>query len=143
MSEFLYRGWNVAVPEVDVGDDIFVVRDSDGNFKRVQVKTATGKATLKSGIRAQFNINRNQLELQVNPMLVYAFLVWFRNKWELLALIRRDVLLDYFQNYSIGSLGGENQVVFTFSLVEEKLLCGKLDISRYLDDFSDFPIIQH
>ena len=23
MSEFLMRGWNVAIPEVDIGDDIF------------------------------------------------------------------------------------------------------------------------
>jgi len=34
MSEFLTRGWNVAIPEVDIGDDIFVVRDSDGNLSR-------------------------------------------------------------------------------------------------------------
>ena len=25
MSEFLMRGWNVATPEVDIGDDIFFV----------------------------------------------------------------------------------------------------------------------
>lgn len=28
MSEFLMLGYNVAIPEVDRGDDIFVVRDS-------------------------------------------------------------------------------------------------------------------
>ncbi len=28
MAEFLLRGWNVAIPEVDVGDDIFVVDDN-------------------------------------------------------------------------------------------------------------------
>ncbi len=28
MAELLLRGWNVAIPEVDVGDDIFVVRDA-------------------------------------------------------------------------------------------------------------------
>ena len=27
MAELLLRGWNTAIPEVDVGDDIFVVRD--------------------------------------------------------------------------------------------------------------------
>ena len=27
MSYFLMRGWNVATPEVDVGDDLFVVED--------------------------------------------------------------------------------------------------------------------
>ena len=30
MSEFLTRGWNVAIPEVDIGDDIFVVQDDNG-----------------------------------------------------------------------------------------------------------------
>jgi hypothetical protein len=35
MSEFLARGWNVAVPEVDVGDDL----------SRIQVKTGSAKET--------------------------------------------------------------------------------------------------
>jgi hypothetical protein len=30
MSEFLMLGWNVAIPEVDTGEDIFVVQDDDG-----------------------------------------------------------------------------------------------------------------
>ena len=36
MSEFLTRGWNVAIPEVDIGDDIFVVQDDNGTLRRVQ-----------------------------------------------------------------------------------------------------------
>jgi len=44
MSELLFRGWNVAIPEVDVGDDIFVVKDDSGQLQRVQVKTAIAKA---------------------------------------------------------------------------------------------------
>ena len=40
MGEFLIRGYNVASPEVDRGDDLFVVRDEDGVLKRIQVKTA-------------------------------------------------------------------------------------------------------
>src|SRR5687768_8786775 len=38
LSEFLYRLMNVAVPEVDVGDDIFVVKEQDEAVTRVQVK---------------------------------------------------------------------------------------------------------
>jgi hypothetical protein len=45
MSCFLVRGWNVATPEVDVGDDLFVVEDKKGIFYRVQVKTS--QATLR------------------------------------------------------------------------------------------------
>jgi hypothetical protein len=38
MSEFLTRGWNVAIPEVDIGDDIFVVQDESGTLRRIQEK---------------------------------------------------------------------------------------------------------
>lgn len=48
MSNFLLRGWNVATPEVDVGDDIFVVEDKKGIFYRVQVKTANAKQNMGS-----------------------------------------------------------------------------------------------
>jgi hypothetical protein len=51
MSEFLMRGWNVAVPEVDIGDDIFVVRDENGEFVRVQVKPQLPKRELKVLVR--------------------------------------------------------------------------------------------
>jgi hypothetical protein len=35
MSEFLMLVWNVAIPEVDIGDDIFVVQDDNGTLRRV------------------------------------------------------------------------------------------------------------
>lgn len=40
MSEFLYRGSNVAVPAVDIGDDVYVVEDRMGAMWRLQVKTS-------------------------------------------------------------------------------------------------------
>ncbi|MEZ4888769.1 MAG: group I intron-associated PD-(D/E)XK endonuclease [Chitinophagales bacterium] len=70
MSEFLARGWNVAVPEVDVGDDMFVVRDKDGIFQRVQVKTGTGKIKSKS-FSTQFSLNFSQLVTPISPELYY------------------------------------------------------------------------
>ncbi len=45
MAEYLARGYNVAIPEVDIGDDIFVVRDEIGEFSRIQVKSATARAS--------------------------------------------------------------------------------------------------
>ena len=38
MSEFLIRGYNVAIPAVDVGDDVLVIDDGQGTVSRVQVK---------------------------------------------------------------------------------------------------------
>src|SRR5437763_10837468 len=40
MSELLLRGYNVAIPAVDVGDDIYVVEDAESNLIRVQVKSS-------------------------------------------------------------------------------------------------------
>src|SRR4051794_38172880 len=55
MSEFLLRGYNVAVPEIDVGDDIYVVEDQNGNLRRVQVKSANCNST-KKGYTGQVNV---------------------------------------------------------------------------------------
>ncbi len=64
MSEFLWRGYNVAIPAVDVGEDIFVVEAAQGVLRRVQVKTA-GTGTVAGGTKTvQFNLSRSQLNLQ-------------------------------------------------------------------------------
>ncbi|HEY4596805.1 MAG TPA: hypothetical protein VIJ02_10420, partial [Thermoanaerobaculia bacterium] len=59
MAEFLLRGWNVALPEVDVGEDIFVIRDADGDLSRIQVKGAIGKG--KKTISGKFSLSLAQL----------------------------------------------------------------------------------
>jgi len=65
MSEFLWRGYNVALPAVDVGDDVFVVEAESGILRRVQVKTAgTGTSDAKNGTKTvQFKLSRAQLNL--------------------------------------------------------------------------------
>lgn len=37
MSELLWRGWTPARPEIDIGDDVFIIDDEIGTFWRVQV----------------------------------------------------------------------------------------------------------
>jgi hypothetical protein len=64
MSEFLWRGYNVAIPAVDVGEDVFVVEAGQGVLRRVQVKAA-GTGTVAAGTKTvQFNLSRSQLNLQ-------------------------------------------------------------------------------
>lgn len=142
MSEFLCRGWNVATPEVDVGDDIFVVRDSDGNFVRIQVKTATG-IQQKGQVHAQFSIPVNQLETPVAPMLVYAFLVRYEEAWLYFALIRQDDLQTHVQNFEIKKAGNVPTITLIFQYHSGNLICRSKDLSAYLSNFNDFPIVQH
>ena len=70
MSYFLLRGWNVATPEVDVGDDLFVVEDKKGIFYRVQVKTAQ-PVSRKIGFGAKFSVPLKQLQKEIDPEVYY------------------------------------------------------------------------
>ena len=66
MSFFLMRGWNVATPEVDIGDDIFVVDDKKGFFSRIQVKTSKA-VERENGYSVQFNLPLDQVATSTDP----------------------------------------------------------------------------
>jgi hypothetical protein len=63
MSELARRGYNVSIPEIDIGDDVFVLDDAGGQLSRVQVKTATGKklSRHKGAYRCQFTLKRSHV----------------------------------------------------------------------------------
>ncbi len=64
MSEFLWRGYNVAIPAVGVGEDIFVVEAAKGVLRRVQVKTAGTRGSRAGTKKVQFALSRAQLNLE-------------------------------------------------------------------------------
>ncbi len=101
MSQFLWRGYNVAIPAVDVGDDVFVIEETKeigrGMLRRVQVKTA-GSLERKNGKTiAQFGLSRGQLNVAPAYGELYFMLIirWdeidSRKDWRFI-LIRRDDL---------------------------------------------------
>ncbi|MFN0176954.1 MAG: hypothetical protein ACKVU0_20095 [Saprospiraceae bacterium] len=141
MSELLCRGWNVATPEVDVGDDIFVVQDMNGDLIRVQVKTATGKRTA-AGIKAQFSTNLVQLAKSTPPKLVYIFAIRFEGVWQKLTLIKQDKLQEEYDTNNVGSPSGKN-LTLTFLMKGNQLSCSKRDFSAYINNFEDFPMVEH
>ena len=141
MSEFLARGWNVATPEVDVGDDLFVVEDKKGLFKRAQVKTAQA-VDRQGSYSVQFNVPIPQLEEAISPEIYYIFLVRKQNKWSDLLVIARKTLLELFREHQIGAVA-ENNLVLYLSFKESKVTCSKVDFTPFVDNFEDFPIIEH
>lgn len=92
MSEFLFLGYNVAVPEVDVGDDIFVVDDTNGNLSRIQVKTAEQSTQTQKGLVAQYSLPQDQLQLAKNTELYYVFVRRLTGSWEFVIISRPDLL---------------------------------------------------
>jgi len=142
MSEFLARGWNVAVPEVDVGDDIFVVRDSDGNLSRIQVKTGSAKE-IRNGYSAQFSVPMHQLMFPVSPELTYIFAVRRNQVWESFVIINRDILNEEYQSHNIGSRSGHNRLMLYMSFFKEKVVCSKRDFTVYLNRWDKWKPIAH
>ena len=140
MSEFLMRGWNVAIPEVDVGDDIFVVQDDSGTLNRVQVKTANA-IIRKEGFSAKFQVPLKQLKKATDIFVQYVFIVRYSETWTKPIIIRQDFLLDHYKN-KIGSEHEENLTLY-FSYSENKVECSGQDFTKYIADYTDFPIVEH
>lgn len=141
MSEFLVLGWNVAIPEVDTGDDIFVVEDEKGTLRRVQVKTS--EATIREdGFSAQFQVPLAQLQTIGNILVHYVFIVRYNKAWYAPVIIRQDYLLDYFENKNMGSKYNDHINLY-FSYSKNKVICSKLDLTMYIADYTDFPKIEH
>lgn len=141
MAEFLTRGWNVAIPEVDIGDDIFVVQDDNGTLRRVQVKTSTSTPR-ENSFSGQFNVSLAQLKNMANIPVHYVFVVRHNEQWTKPVVIRQDYLLDHWQTNKIGSEhNGNLNLYFSYSR-EDKVESSGLDLSRYISDFTDFPIVE-
>ena len=140
MSEFLIRGWNVAIPEVDIGDDIFVVQDTNGTLRRVQAKTATSKVKI-NGFSGQFNVSLKQLRNISNILVHYVFIVRHKTQWMPLIIIRQDYLLDYHEQRNIGSIH-EQSLNLYFSYSDNKVECSGFDLSQHIADFNDFPMVE-
>lgn len=143
MSEFLKRGYNVALPQVDIGDDIFVLEDSKGDFYRIQVKTANATST-NYGFSARFNVPLRQLKADFTPPLFYVLVCNFKMIWQPLLIISKDELNDFHLEGNFGSTH-KNQLLLYFQIAENATIasCSKKDFSQYLNNWSDFPTILH
>jgi len=142
MAEFLVRGWNVAIPEVDVGDDIFVIRDSDGNLSRIQVKTSS-ITSLKKGYSAQFAVSSSQLVTPVTPELTYVFVVRRNDSWETFLVIARPGLEEEHLVQKVGSDNKRGNVIFYISFTPRGVRCSGRDFAKYVNTWEKWTPIAH
>ncbi|MEM7531514.1 MAG: hypothetical protein AAF639_05020 [Chloroflexota bacterium] len=142
MAEFLLRGWNVAVPEVDIGDDLLVLRDEDGNLSRIQVKTASATA-LQQGYSLRYSVRFSQLSQFILPEVTFVFASRLNKQWNPFIVIPRDILFDSHRLHGVGSLTQSGNVTFYFRYDNSEITCGGQDFSHYLDNWDEWPIIEH
>ena len=142
MSYFLMRGWNVATPEVDVGDDLFVIEDKKGIFYRVQVKTSQAVERKDDNYSVTFNLPLAQLKASIAPEIYYVFVIARKGEWAGKIIISRENLLKYYQNNNIGTVYKENIVLY-FAFRDGKIFCSNVDMTEFINNFENFPTIVH
>jgi hypothetical protein len=148
MAEFLHRRINVAIPEVDVGDDIYVVKGFSVEVTRVQVKGAKAQEQLGNFV-ALFNVPSDQLkDPQDNPPLVYAFAIRRgtekANRWSDFFLIRRSTLFARFKEQAGTEYPGPKgkfYIRFRIVLTTDTAWsgAGEVDFQKYRNVWDPWP----
>ena len=138
MAEFLLRGYNVAMPEVDIGDDIFVVHDQRGQLWRTQVKTAVGQKT-RRGYRGKYAVTLEQMMTSKDPDLFYVFALRRDTTWEFM-VIPREALVSQYMEHDAGSQAGE-RVVFTLHFSDSDVICSGQDWQRFRNNWPEWPAL--
>jgi hypothetical protein len=94
MSELLRLGYNVSMPYVDVGEDIYVIDDVSGeHIAHVQVKTATAETNAdRSVVAGGYQLRRDQLFGSRRMPLFYVFaLLTEGEEWEFITILRDEL----------------------------------------------------
>lgn len=142
MAEFLVRGYNVAIPEVDVGDDIFVVRDQDGEYTRVQVKTAIAVLSNR-GYQARYALKFSQLENPSRPETWYVFVNRVQEQWRSYLVVARRELYGIYSRKQIGAINQHGVLSLYIAYSETDVTCSGQDFSHYLNNWDAWPYVHH
>ena len=138
MAEFLLRGCNVAMPEVDLGDDIFVVHDTSGDLWRIQVKTAVGKPK-QYGWSGQFIVGERQLATGKDPDLYYVLALRCERQWEFIILPRKRLFREY-RDHEVGTLSND-AITFTVRCHATDVLCSNRSWQRFRNTWPEWPML--
>lgn len=147
MSEFIVRGYNAAIPEVDIGDDIVVIRDLDDSLSKVQVKATNTchefTATQNQGVfRVQFNLNKTQLLRDVVAPFYFIFLIRRYSQWYEPLIFPQKMLSDDFISQKIGT-PDKDKVKLWFKIYPSGVVeCSGVDYSKQKANWSYWPIVQ-
>jgi hypothetical protein len=140
MAEFLRRGYNAASPEVDVGEDLFVIRDADGKLWRVQVKAALGKG--KRVVSGTFKIPLAQLGREHRPELFYVFALHHKGLWREFVIVRRDALEAMRGLHGVGH-EVESHLILRLAFTAGDVRCSDMSFQPGRGDWSKWPVIPH
>ena len=137
MSELLSCGWNVAVPEVDIGDDVLLIDNERGSFYRIQVKTATA-SSLKNGYSLRFRLPLVQLSQPRSADLTYILVGRYDERWDLFLIIPRADLYPLHLRHNLGSAAKDEYLVLYVRCNELDIICSGQDLTPFRANWQRF-----
>ena len=145
MSEFLLRGYNVAIPEVDIGDDIFVVQDSTGTLSKIQVKTSKAYHLKRGGYNGKFNLKLPQMRSPDDPPLHYVFAIRREAEWGPFVVIKRAELYSKFIDLGLNENQPQTSITFQYKANDIIWIGSKKSEALTIDrnNWNPWPEIKH
>jgi hypothetical protein len=111
MAELALRGYNVAIPEIDIGDDVFVLNDSTKQAVRIQVKTRKGKPGCCWHL-CVFPVKCDHLEKQIGEDHYYVFVGRCGDRWRYVIVPTTKLTwLTHERRPRLGSMRGDESEV--------------------------------
>ena len=140
MGEFCLRGYNASMPEIDKGDDVFVVNDQTGAMWRLQVKTSLGRAQRRSRYYT-FRVRETAIQRAQTPELHFVFAMRWDSYWYFVVM-DRVVLRTYVRNQEMGTAAGDyRQFTFIYG-DDDTLTCSGINIANHLSDWATWPELE-
>jgi hypothetical protein len=142
MANFLFRGYNAAIPEIDVGDDLFVVTDATGELFRIQVKSTIAKGV--NSRRGRFHVPCQQLKTAQSPDLYFVFAFHFDALWRTFIVISRESLTNLHTEREVGRRDeSRGSVYFDVVVTDTTTTCNGVSLQECRDNWNPWPIIAH
>jgi len=146
MAEILHLRGNAAIPEVDVGTDVFVFNDDRPEVVRLQVKACTvpHEYADKTGYSAKFALPMKQFSnLNDLPPLYYALAVRRDERWADVLVVSRARLQRYFNGTSkFGSFNKSNNELEITVEFRVDVQCSGQDLTNCRNAWTSLPPLQ-
>lgn len=143
MAELLRLRCNAAIPEVDLGTDVFAFKDDREEVVRIQVKACTVPHIYAdgSGYSAKFALPMKQfLRQDDRPPLYYALAVLRDGRWVDFLVVRRARLQAYFNGKTkFGSFSKTNDDLEITVEFREKVECSGQELTDCRNAWNSLP----
>lgn len=145
-QRLLDRGWNVATPMVDVGDDLFVFRRAATDLARLQIKTGSAEDR-DYGYSTRFMVRRDRIHASLDTPLFFLFLVDLGDDRGPTLTFPQSDFRDLVDDQNMGSETSETALQLYLGYRRgddgiEKILCSDIDVTEYADDLSYWPPLE-